>query len=845
MRSKEELNAFLDARFGAKNPSAAWSKAASPAETKLFRVELRSEATEELDAFLDRLQNRGSGVKAVKESAANKVGENKQAAEMALSEGGSPASAPELATCKEEVEAELDRLLLAREEEKQKQHRIVLARLLTAIEQEEENLRARELRKSATCLETRFSENSASEPSPRGGGRKHQQRVFRKSVALPEDTGKKLNTKQLWQLVEEYAFATGFMSEPGDSSSTLLLDIDELTDELLDDLSRLPSSASRYSSRSEIADIYQLLFAEERQECIDEAVRKENFLQGFAQWLAVAKMGRGKREQRESKKPSSRTLVITQRRSALSRSLERDYANLTWAAWEADVSPPVLPSESSLQKTPPAPLRSFDAAARERLLTILRGRKTERDEYFGRMLRPYGGASYPIKTKPAAVPSINPSSNANVDQLLEEGLIDEDSFENYASDELDRHLLDLEFSDLFDSKDVFLEDGVSSVDDWWLEGQKREGRAEKRTPLVTAEAANQATDADLPDATATTSSLPAGTAAPEAVVVPEATAPAVPTSISTVSSRPSTPTTSATNTAFASSTCPSVDVTDGDDTSTDHDSPLLLDKSYKILPNEIPVGALLIGHPLGPYFQRNLHRAVILITENSEEQCAGLILNKPFLGRGTAASPLDLIHLGGSRLPLEVTHRGGDCEIVSGGSTSTTLAGGGTKVENPNRGAAKRYHVLHTCGDVEGAVGVNAAETGLYLDGNMEQLGFSATAMKDGVAATSAEAENREKTTFLKLRAFAGTCLWARGQLETEVERNLWLMVRPSAPTTALFFPPKERTLWGEMMSDLGYGTQAALPDFRRLGLELDKKIDQLFARHMEHYYRNIKDHMK
>ncbi len=58
----------------------------------------------------------------------------------------------------------------------------------------------------------------------------------------------------------------------------------------------------------------------------------------------------------------------------------------------------------------------------------------------------------------------------------------------------------------------------------------------------------------------------------------------------------------------------------------------LLRNNNKVVlyPNRIEPGTVLIGHPLGPYFQRNLHRSVIVITENSEEQCAGLILNKPF-----------------------------------------------------------------------------------------------------------------------------------------------------------------------------------------------------------------------
>ncbi len=57
-----------------------------------------------------------------------------------------------------------------------------------------------------------------------------------------------------------------------------------------------------------------------------------------------------------------------------------------------------------------------------------------------------------------------------------------------------------------------------------------------------------------------------------------------------------------------------------------------------------------------------------------------------------------------------------------------------------------------------------------------------------------------------------------------------------------LWFSAPRNDLWRQLLRDLGHHAHADLPPFRG---PMEKKIDQLFARHMERYYRNIKDHMK
>ncbi|CAD7945982.1 unnamed protein product [Amoebophrya sp. A120] len=331
---------------------------------------------------------------------------------------------------------------------------------------------------------------------------------------------------------------------------------------------------------------------------------------------------------------------------------------------------------------------------------------------------------------------------------------------------------------------------------------------------------------------------------------------------------------------------------------------LLRNKNKKVVlyPNRIEPGTVLIGHPLGPYFQRNLHRSVIVITENSEEQCAGLILNKPFYpptggsshnsalsrttekGRSSAAASgtrqsmnggklAEFLHTFGtpavpsvdkenlmsfqedksygvdrvtgesdggagrsSEIPqdllpltleevLRVAHDLQESEknqqlfrSTTSSSTATSTNGaevGGQILSTPlsladragtnstrrerharhlfralesfpfHRGGdcehKQKVQILHDCENVAGAIRLH---DGLYLDGNVQEIversGCYDLLNDDphSAATTTHDCKNinnNSRNPNVHVHLFGGTCLWAKGQLETELERNLWL----------------------------------------------------------------------
>jgi putative transcriptional regulator len=171
-------------------------------------------------------------------------------------------------------------------------------------------------------------------------------------------------------------------------------------------------------------------------------------------------------------------------------------------------------------------------------------------------------------------------------------------------------------------------------------------------------------------------------------------------------------------------------------------------------------GQLLLASPA--LFDPNFRRAVVLVTEHTEEGAAGLVLNRPS-GTSVADAVPDLLPLVADEEPVYV---GGPVQE----SAVLVLA----EFDDPDDAAMM---VVDDVGFVPG-------------DGDFGLL-----------AATTR-----------RVRVFAGYSGWGPGQLEAELEESSWIVEPSPGPE---LFPEPEDDLWGAVLRDRGgvYRLVALMPD--------------------------------
>jgi len=155
-------------------------------------------------------------------------------------------------------------------------------------------------------------------------------------------------------------------------------------------------------------------------------------------------------------------------------------------------------------------------------------------------------------------------------------------------------------------------------------------------------------------------------------------------------------------------------------------------------------GALLLAHP--SLKESTFHRTVVLMSAHSEEGAMGVVLNRPMGKR--------LAELQG--------------DFALGALASVPLCDGGP--------VEKKQLVL---------VAWETQENGFRLHFGIEP----------------GQAERLREDDAAKLRAYVGYSGWSGGQLESEIERNTWIVV--TAPPD-LFDLPMDGSLWRKLLAQLG-----------------------------------------
>ena len=171
-------------------------------------------------------------------------------------------------------------------------------------------------------------------------------------------------------------------------------------------------------------------------------------------------------------------------------------------------------------------------------------------------------------------------------------------------------------------------------------------------------------------------------------------------------------------------------------------------------------GQLLLASPA--LFDPNFRRAVVLVTEHTEEGAAGLVLNRPSETAVADAVP-DL-------LPLVSEEE----RVYVGGPVQESAVLVLAEFEDPEEAALL---VVDDIGFLPG-------------DGDFDLL----------AGATR------------RVRVFAGYAGWGPGQLEAELEESSWIVGSSPAPE---LFPELEDDLWARILRDKGgvYRVVALMPE--------------------------------
>ena len=170
-------------------------------------------------------------------------------------------------------------------------------------------------------------------------------------------------------------------------------------------------------------------------------------------------------------------------------------------------------------------------------------------------------------------------------------------------------------------------------------------------------------------------------------------------------------------------------------------------------------GQLLIASPA--LFDPNFRRAVVLVTEHTDEGAMGLVLNRP-----TEAEVVDAVP------PLEDLVDAGACVHVGGPVQPTAVV------------------VLAEFDDVE--------ESAALV---LEDIGFVRADVEPGALPVSTR----------RARVFAGYAGWGEGQLEAELEEESWI-VEPALPEDV--FAEEAEELWSRVLRRKGgqYAVVALMP---------------------------------
>ncbi len=171
-------------------------------------------------------------------------------------------------------------------------------------------------------------------------------------------------------------------------------------------------------------------------------------------------------------------------------------------------------------------------------------------------------------------------------------------------------------------------------------------------------------------------------------------------------------------------------------------------------------GQLLLASPA--LFDPNFRRAVVLVTEHTDEGAAGLVLNRPSETAVADAVP-DL-------LPLVSDEE----RVYVGGPVQESAVLVLAEFEDPEEAALL---VVDDVGFLPG-------------DGDFDLL----------AGATR------------RVRVFAGYAGWGPGQLEAELEESSWILGSSRAPE---LFPEPEDDLWARVLRDKGgvYRVVALMPE--------------------------------
>jgi putative transcriptional regulator len=170
-------------------------------------------------------------------------------------------------------------------------------------------------------------------------------------------------------------------------------------------------------------------------------------------------------------------------------------------------------------------------------------------------------------------------------------------------------------------------------------------------------------------------------------------------------------------------------------------------------------GQLLIASPA--LFDPNFRRAVLLVTEHSEEGAMGLVLTRP-----TEAAVVDAVP------PLEDLVEPGACVYVGGPVQPTAVV------------------VLAEFGDTD--------ESAALVVGD---VGFVRADVEPGALPVSTR----------RARVFAGYAGWGEGQLELELEEDSWIL-EPALPDDV--FAEDTVDLWSDVLRRKGgqYAVVALMP---------------------------------
>lgn len=216
---------------------------------------------------------------------------------------------------------------------------------------------------------------------------------------------------------------------------------------------------------------------------------------------------------------------------------------------------------------------------------------------------------------------------------------------------------------------------------------------------------------------------------------------------------------------------------------------------------DVKPGSLLLTHPVSCLKQPSLHHSVILIVAADDDSVTGVVINKPLeVNLGAAVVSSDVQEALGGALCAAPLYKGGDV-------------------------AERQLLLLHDQPDV--AESAQIAE-GLYATSSFENVREAL----DAHANRAAESETMGRTPDAadaaaapRIKCVAGYAGWARQQLRTELERNVWFLAEADDVAGLVMMAPEggrdaadgakwlRDAMWSGALAQLG-GEHEALARF-------------------------------